>query len=140
MLCLDENFKFFFIFLGIFQFTGDAAVILTDLACLLSQFLLFAFDPAVTALNFIFFFLNLGKIHLCGILLDILLLQLLLEISNGISKYITSAAVFTDRTLRLFKFFLEDSDAFLQFFNLTSSSEQITVIFECTTCHGTARA
>ena len=69
-----------------------------------------------------------------------MLLQLLLEISNGISKYITSAAVFTDRTLRLFKFFLEDSDASLQFFNLTSSSEQITVIFERTTCHGTARA
>ena len=84
MLCLDENFKFFFIFLGIFQFTGDAAVILTDLACLLSQFLLFAFDPAVTALNFIFFFLNLGKIHLCGILLDILLLQLLLGAHGGV--------------------------------------------------------
>ena len=83
---------------------------------------------------------HLVKIHLCGILLDILLLQLLLEISNGISKYITSAAIFTDRTLRLFKFFLEDSDASLQFFNLTSSSEQITVIFERTTCHGTARA
>ena len=84
MLCLDENFKFFFIFLGIFQFTGDAAVILTDLARLLSQFLLFAFDPAVTALNFIFFFLNLGKIHLCGILLDILLLQLLLGAHGGV--------------------------------------------------------
>ena len=84
MLCFDENFKFFFIFPGIFQFTGDAAVILTDLARLLSQFLLFAFDPAVTALNFIFFFLNLGKIHLCGILLDILLLQLLLGAHGGV--------------------------------------------------------
>ena len=92
---LNKGFQFLFVLLRILQFSGNAAMILSDLTCLMAEFFLFTINLPIAVLNFAFFFFELFKIHLCSILFNILLTEFLLKIGDRIAEHISPATVFT---------------------------------------------
>ena len=140
LLRLDKGFQLFLVFLGIFELFCNILMILTDLRCLMSQLILIAVDLTVIFLDLLCLFLKLFEVHLRGILLDVLSTELLLEFVYRVTEFISLFTVFKDRSLGRFQFFLTKCDVFFQLLDLTAAAEEIAVVTERTTGHGTARA
>ena len=100
----------------------------------MSQLILIAVDLTVIFLDLLCLFLKLFEVHLRGILLDVL------EFVYRVTEFISLFTVFKDRSLGRFQFFLTKCDVFFQLLYLTAAAEEIAVVTERTTGHGTARA
>ena len=115
-------------------------MIQTDLLNLPLDFSLVSVDLVIAAADLFCLFLLLGNVHLRSVLIYVMLAELFLEFCNGFTDHIPALpALFHGFLHGLQPGFLFPDTGF-QFFDLSSSSQKVTAVLKCTTCHRTTRA
>ena len=114
-------------------------MILSDLHNLAFDFCLVSVNLIISTSDFFCLFLLLFNIHSGSILLDIFLAEFLLKFCNRVTDHISLITIFFNRFLHFHKIILQLTYFCFQLFDLTTSSKQVAVVSERTTCHGTTR-